>query len=242
MLVTRIVLVLSSNAHRGRARAPRPKRPPSTHVATAPGQLWVWDMTYLPTPMAGHWCHLYTIMDLFSRKIIGFEVHDTDDSDHAAQLLRRTARAEGTAAATLKPVLHGDNGSTFKATSVLAMLHWLGISPSHSRPRVSNDNAHAEALFRTAKYRPDFPARGFASLDDARQWAMQFVQWYNHEHRHSAIRYVTPHQRHVGEDREILQARHRLYQQARERHPQRWSGRTRNWQRQETVTLNPERH
>ena len=88
-----------------------------------------------------------------------------------------------------KPVLHGDNGSTLKATTVLAMLNWLGIKPSYSRPRVSDDNAYAESLFRTAKYRPEFPTRGFATLEQARIWAADFVRWYNFDHRHSGIRY-----------------------------------------------------
>jgi hypothetical protein len=138
-------------------------------------------------------------------------------------------------------VLHGDNGASLKATTVLAMLHWLGIAPSHSRPRVSDDNAFAEALFRTAKYRPGFPSAGFADLEAARRWAADFACWYNFEHRHSAIRYVTPAQRHAGEDRTLLAARHDLYQQARARHPQRWSGRTRDWSPIGAVTLNPER-
>ena len=118
------------------------------------------------------------------------------------------ALAEGVHAMPLRPVLHGDNGATLKATTVLAMLHWLGISPSYSRPRVSDDNAFAEAVFRTAKYRPEFPAKGFADLEAARAWAARFVQWYNHEHRHSGIRYVTPAQRHAGEDGRLLGARH----------------------------------
>ena len=112
----------------------------------------------------------------------------------------------------VRPVLHGDNGATLKATTVLAMLHWLGIEPSYSRPRVSDDNAFAEALFRTAKYRPEFPLKEFADLHAARQWAGRFVHWYNHEHRHSGIRYVTPAQRHSGQDRGLLSARHALYQ------------------------------
>jgi transposase InsO family protein len=95
-------------------------------------------------------------------------VQETDSADHAAHLMRRTVLAEGTHTARQKPVLHGDNGATLKATTVLAMLHWLGIKPSYSRPRVSDDNAYAEALFRTAKYRPEFPAKGFASLDEVR--------------------------------------------------------------------------
>jgi hypothetical protein len=136
---------------------------------------------------------------------------------------------------------HGDNGATLKATTVLAMLHWLGIEPSYSRPRVSDDNAFAEALFRTAKYRPEFPLKGFADLDAARQWAGRFVHWYNHEHRHSGIRYVTPAQRHVGQDGPVLAARHASYQKARQRNPRRWSGPTRNWTPVGVVTLNPER-
>ena len=184
-------------------------------------------MTFLPAQVQGRWFYLYLILDLYSRKIVGFEVHDTDSADHAAHLARRTALAEGVHAMTARPVLHGDNGATLKATTVLAMLHWLGIKPSYSRPRVSDDNAFAEALFRTAKYRPEFPLKGFADLDAARQWAARFVHWYNHEHRHSGIRYVTPAQRHAGQDRRVLTARHALYQRARERNPRRWSGSTR---------------
>jgi len=198
-------------------------------------------MTYLPASVIGLWFHLYLILDLYSRKIVGWEVHDTDDSDHAAHLVRRTALAEGIAAMTGKPVLHGDNGSTLKATTVLAMLNWLGVKPSYSRPRVSDDNAYAESLFRTAKYRPEFPTQGFADLDQARAWVAGFVQWYNVEHRHSGIRYVSPAQRHAGEDHTILSARHALYTKARERNPARWSGTTRNWSPIGAVTLNPER-
>jgi putative transposase len=149
---------------RGRARPPRSAGPPSTHVATGPGQVWCWDVTFLPTQVQGRWFYLYIILDLFSRKIVGYEVHDADQAEHAAHLVRRTALAKGIHARALRPVLHGDNGPSVKATTVAAMLHWLGIAPSHSRPRVSDDNAYAEALFRTAKYRPDFPSAGFADL------------------------------------------------------------------------------
>jgi hypothetical protein len=174
-------------------------------------------------------------------KVVGFEVHETDSADHAAHLARRTALAEGVHAVPAKPVLHGDNGATLKATTVLAMLAWLGIAPSYSRPRVSDDNPFVEALFRTAKYRPAFPPKGFADLDAARQWAAAFVHWYNHEHHHSGIQYVTPAERHAGQDRALLARRHALYQQARERNPRRWSGQTRNWTPMAAVTLNPER-
>lgn len=237
----RVLRAHGQNRHRGRAQAPRASRAPTTHVATAPRQLWCWDMTYLPHQIAGRWFYLYLILDVFSRKVVGFEVHHSDDADHAAHLLKRTALAEGLHALARKPVLHGDNGATLKATTVLAMLHWLGVKPSYSRPRVSDDNAFVESLFRTAKYRPEFPTKGFADLDEARAWAADFVHWYNHEHRHSGIRYVSPAQRHAGEDRAILKARHALYTQARARQPRRWSGQTRDWSNIDVVALNPER-
>lgn len=227
--------------HRGRAKAPQRKRAPSTHVATAPRQLWCWDMTFLAGQILGQWFYLYMILDVYSRKIVGFEVHETDSADHAVQLLRRTALAESLHVLENKPVLHGDNGSTMKATTVLAMMHWLGLKASYSRPRVSDDNAFIEALFRTAKYRPEYPAEGFSDLQAAREWASRFVSWYNHAHRHSGIRYVSPAQRHAGEDREILRRRHELYQAAQAANPRRWSRHTRNWQPIESVTLNPER-
>src|SRR5215218_5664332 len=159
----RVLRAAGQMNRRGRAQPPRPSRPPSTHIATRPGEVWCWDLTFLPAQVRGRWFYLYLILDLFSRKVVGFEVHETDSADHAAHLARRTALAEGVHATPAKPVLHGDNGATLKATTVLAMLAWLGIRPSYSRPRVSDDNPFVEALFRTAKYRPAFPAKGFAA-------------------------------------------------------------------------------
>jgi putative transposase len=237
----RVLRACGQSRHRGRAKTPQRKRPPSTHVATAPRQLWCWDLTFLASQVLGQWFYLYLILDVYSRKIVGFEVHQSDSSDHAVDLLRRTALAEGLHSLPEKPVLHGDNGSTMKATTVLAMIHWLGLKASHSRPRVSDDNAFVEALFRTAKYRPQYPAKGFASLEDARRWASRFVSWYNHEHRHSGIRYVSPAERHAGQDLHILARRHELYLKARAVNPRRWARNTRNWQPVAAVTLNPER-
>ena len=142
----RVLRAAGQMNRRGRARPPRPSRPPATHIATCPGQVWCWDLTFLPAQVQGRWFYLYLILDLFSRKVVGFEVHETDSADNAARLVQRTALAEGVHAATTKPVLHGDNGATLKATTVLAMLAWLGIAPSHSRPRVSDDNPFVEAL------------------------------------------------------------------------------------------------
>ena len=127
-----------------------------------------------------------------------------------------------------------------KGATMLATLQRLGVVPSFSRPRVSDDNPFAESLFRTVKYRPDYPTNGFATLDDARRWVAGFVHWYNHEHQHSGIGFVTPADRHAGADVEILGDRRRVYEQARGRRPQRWSRSTRAWARPDIVTLNPE--
>ena len=153
----RILRAQGQNAHRGRARAPQARRSPTMHVATGPRQVWCWDMTYLPATVTGRWFYLYLIMDLYSRTIVDWEVHEQDDSTHAAHLVRRTALAEGIAALDHKPVLHSDNGSTLKATTVLAMLHWLGVKPSYSRPRVSDDNAFVESLFGTREVPAGIP-------------------------------------------------------------------------------------
>jgi transposase InsO family protein len=240
---SRVLRAQGQSRHRGRSRAPRPSKAPTTHVASAPNQVWCWDMTYLPCEVTGRWFYLYLILDLYSRQVVGFEVHDRDQADHAVAVLKRAALAEGLHGLPpeQRPVLHGDNGATLKATTVLATLHWLKIRPSYSRPRVSDDNAFVESLFRTAKYRPEFPASGFRDLQAARQWASEFVHWYNHEHHHSGIGYVSPAQRHAGQDREILAARDALHQQARQANPKRWSGKTRDWSPVGAVTLNPER-
>ena len=120
---------------------------------------------------------------------------------------------------------------------MLDTLRWLGITPSFSRPYVSDDNAYSEALFKTLKYRPATPAR-FDTLDQVRVWMANFVAWYNHEHRHSGIRYVTPEQRYTGADVGLLADRHALFQRERAKHPERWTGPTRDWSRPIEVRLN----
>lgn len=128
-----------------------------------------------------------------------------------------------------------------KSLTLLTKMYDLGITPSRGRPRVSNDNPYSESLFRTLKYCPQWPAEGFATLDDARVWVREFIKWYNHHHCHSRIRFVTPAQRHRGEDKMILKKRHEVYEQARQKRPERWSGNTRNWEPVGAVNLNPER-
>ena len=138
-------------------------------------------------------------------------------------------------------VLHADNGAPMKSQVLQVKLAELKITPSPSRPRVSNGNAYVESLFRTLKYVPSWPEKSFASLEETRVWVETVVGWYNEEHRHSGIRYVTPCQRHRGEDSQLLAQRQSVYEAARMQNPHRWSGTTRNWSRQDEVWLNPER-
>jgi len=224
---------------RGRAAIPRTVAKPTSHTATAPNQVWSWDVTWLPGTVKGQFYKLYLIEDVFSRFPVGWEVHDEETGELAAELLQRSVLAQRCAATPL--VLHADNGAPMKSYSLKAKMEALGIVASHSRPRVSNDNPFSESLFRTLKYWPQWPRKGFASIEMARQWVQRFIAWYSHEHRHSGIRFVTPAQRHAGHDQSLLQRRHAVYQAARNAHPERWSGATRNWEWIDTVQLNPDR-
>ena len=209
-------------AHRGRTKAPI-KRDPPTHVATRPNQVWSWDITYIAGPIKGEYFYLYMILDIFSRFIVGWEVWEEQSGDHAKALISRATLAERIAPDTL--ILHSDNGSPMKCYTMLAKLEALGIEPSFSRPHTSNDNPFSESLFKTCKYRPVFPVNGFATLKDARDWCALFVQWYNFEHHHSGINYLTPHHRHHCDWQEITQQRKAVYEAAKAAHSERWHGR-----------------
>ncbi len=233
----RVLRDADAQHHRGRAKAPRAPTPPPSHTADGPNQVWCWDITYLPGPVRGMFLYLYLIVDLYSRKIVGWEVHEAENTEYSSAVIQRAVLAEDCIDQLL--VLHADNGSPLKGSTLMATLEHLGVIPSHSRPHVSDDNAYAETLFRTLKYRPAYPANGFADLADARAWVLDFVRWYNTEHRHSALAFVTPEQRHAGADAAVLAQRQALYEQARAEHPQRWSGAVRDWSRPGAVTLNP---
>lgn len=224
-------------AHRNRSKAPRHERPEPLQ-ASGPNQLWSWDITYLPTTVRGLFFYLYLFIDLYSRKIVGWEVYAEESAEHAASTFRKAYLREGVAGQEL--TLHSDNGSPMKGATMLGTLHKLGVETSFSRPSVSNDNAYSEAMFRTLKYHPGFPEKPFDTLEEARQWVAGFQHWYNEQHRHSALKFVTPAQRHRGEDREILRRRAALYEDAKAKCPERWSGNSRNWARPEMVTLNPQ--
>ncbi|CAP63924.1 transposase, IS3 family (plasmid) [Cupriavidus taiwanensis LMG 19424] len=166
------------------------------------------------------------------------EVHRAESAELAALLMRRASLAEGLAGRPL--VLHSDNGSPMKGATMLATLENLGVVASFSRPRVSNDNPYAGSLFRTCKYRPDYPHQAFDSVDEARAWTQRFVRWYNHEHKPSALKFVTPAQRHSRLAPVVLAHREAVYAEAKARTPARWSGPTRNWSLADEVWLNPE--
>ena len=223
-------------AHRGKAKPPVRKRPAPLQ-ASAPNQLWSWDITYLATTIKGTFFYLYLIMDVYSRKIVGWEVFETESAEQAAQVFHKAHLREGIRAESL--VLHSDNGSPMKGATMLSTLQRLGVMPSFSRPSVSDDNPYSESLFKTLKYHPGFPDKPFDSLQEAREWVAGFQQWYDQVHRHSALKFVTPAQRHCGEDGVILEQRHALYEVAKARRPERWSGPSRNWEPEKIVYLNP---
>jgi putative transposase len=217
------------------ASSPRPKE----HVATGPCQVWSWDITYLKTDVKGIFFYLYMIMDVWSRKIVAAKVFEEECMEHSSILFAQACMRHGVKKDQL--VLHADNGGPMKGSTMLATLHTLGVIPSFSRPRVSNDNPFSESLFRTMKYRPEYPSKPFVSIEDAQLWVDGFVHWYNSEHFHSSIRFVTPDDRHYGSEDKILSERHRVYEEAKKRMPNRWSGSTRNWKPDKIVWLNPEK-
>lgn len=235
----RVLKTAGQQNERGRAKKRRKPKPPSTHTATKPNQVWMWDITYLPTQTRGQFYYFYMMEDLHSRKGVAWEVHESESGEDAAALISRAVVREQCFKKPL--VLHSDNGAPMKSQTLRAKLAELGIEGSHSRPRVSNDNAYVESFFRTAKYYPSWPTEGFSSLEEARDWVERFMHWYNEEHRHSALKFVTPAERHRGEDKAILAKRHEVYTQAKARNPERWSGATRNWEPVGNQSLNPRR-
>jgi putative transposase len=213
--------------HRENSR-PRSSRRPQEYQATGPNQVWSWDITYLKSPITGKYFYLYLLMDVWSRKIVGWCVEERESDEYATPMIVRVCVQEGIERDSL--VIHSDNGGPMKGATLLATLRFLGVVSSRGRPHVSDDNPYSEALFRTLKYRPEYPAGVFGSVEDARRWVEAFVSWYNNEHRHSGIRFVTPVSRHTGAEKQIL---------ANRRNPMRWTRGTRNWNAVEKVWLNP---
>ena len=236
--IYRILRQNNQNNHRGRAKKPCNSEL-QNYCATKPNKVWVWDITYLRGPIKGTFYYLYIISDIFSRFIVGWEVWEEQSDVHASELISRATLSQNVISSNLL-VLHTDNGSPMKGSTMLAKLESLGVISSFNRPRVSNDNAFAESLFKTCKYRPNFKDTGFKNLQEAREWSQEFVQWYNNEHHHSGINYLTPLQRHTLDWKEIVQKRTEVFEAAKQAHPERWNNRTvRNWNAPSEVYLHP---
>lgn len=200
------------------ARTPVPK--PKGLCAAAPNRVWSWDITLLLTTIAGVFFKLYLVIDIYSRKIVGAAVHENESGELASQLIAKACAVHGVEPGEL--VLHADNGPAMKASSLYATLRRLGVRPSHSRPGECNENAFSESLFRTLKHSNIYPTKPFDTVAEAREWVARFVNYYNTEHRHSSIGYVTPHQRHNGEDAAILEKRRKAIIAKMHEHPGRW--------------------
>ena len=225
-------------AHRRVERPAQKRSKPRALVATRPDQIYCWDITYLPTQVRGMFFYLYLFVDIFSRKVVGWQVFDCESAERAAALLEDICRRQGIRAHQV--TVHSDNGSPMKGETMLATMQRLGVANSRSRPAVSNDNPYVESLFKTLKYRPQLPLKPFADLLQARRWVSELVHWYNEDHRHSAIGFVTPAQRHAQQDEAMLKARAAVYEQARQKHPARWSKNARHWTFTNAVHLNPD--
>jgi transposase InsO family protein len=235
----RVLRAAGQVRHRGRAKPPTRRRPDDL-VARGPNRVWSWDITYLPSDVKGRFFYLYLFVDIWSRRIMKAVVRKGESAEDAAEIIREAACEARLDPARRNLILHADNGAAMKGATMLATLRTLGILPSFSRPSVSDDNPFSESLFRTLKYVPSYPRKPFATADAAWSWVERFVDWYNNDHLHSAIGFVTPEQRHTGLDVAILSQRSRVYAAARTTHPERWNGRpTRNWDAPADVVLNP---
>ncbi len=223
-------------AHRLESKPKTKHHKPDELIATGPDQVWSWDITYLSAEIKGQFYYLYMFEDIWSRAIRGWDIHEKQSEDYASILIDRICNEKNISTVNL----HSDNGSPMKGATMLATLQRLGVIPSFSRPSVSNDNPYSESLFKTLKYSVGYP-KSFNSIEEANEWVKNFVNWYNEIHRHSGIKFVTPMQRHSGEDKEILKRTKKTYEKAKKRNPERWSGKTRNWDYIEKVALNPDR-
>jgi len=228
---------------RRRGHRRRGHSPPQVH-ATEPNQAWTWDISRLRGPVVRSWFYLYVVLDIFSRKIVGWSI-DTIESDTVAKhLIERACARESIDPDTL--TLHSDRGAQMTSTTIAELLEDLGVTRSLSRPRTSNDNPYSEANFKTVKYRPDYPDQ-FDSLDQTRTWMRRFAHWYNHDHYHSGIAYLHPADLHAGTTSEIVAARQKVLDAAyqtnparfRHRPPQAATAPTEAWINKPTVQTKP---
>ncbi|ACF47106.1 Integrase catalytic region [Prosthecochloris aestuarii DSM 271] len=223
--------------HRSELRVGYRHAKPPERKATGPNQVYTWDITYMGRTVRGLFYYAYVVKDLFDRSIVGWAVHEEESEKHSRALFARILNG---GKVKLK-ALHADNGHPMKGDTLMALLQKLNVAVSHSRPRTSNDNSFIESLFKTMKYHVTYP-NAFDTLEDARSWMGDFVHWYNTEHLHSSIGYVTPHQMRHGQAESIFELRNEEINQARQLHPERWGSRpAKQWIVNREVVLNPDK-
>lgn len=188
-------------------------------LATGPNQVWSWDITKLKGPVKWTYYYLYVILDLFSRYAVGWMLASRECSTLAQKLIEQSCQNQSIGPNQL--IIHSDRGPSMSSKPVALLLADLGVTQSHSRPHVSNDNPYSEAQFKTLKYRPEFPDR-FGSLEDARSFCQRFFSWYNNEHYHSGIGYLTPEQVQLGLSKHIVKEREAVLRNAYQRYPDRF--------------------
>lgn len=221
--------------HRENTRNRKGRKKPPEKKANKSNQVWCWDITWLKTSVKGIFYYLYMIIDIYDRYIVGWSIHKEESEEHSRKLFYSLYKEKN-----IKfEHVHSDNGKPMRGTTLQAFLLGMNVSTSFNRPRVSNDNPYIESLFRTYKYKVEYPNR-FETIEEAKKWTEDFVNWYNTEHLHSGIKYVTPSQMRSGEAFKILKKRKETLTQAKLNNPERWGSRKiKDWECIETVKLNP---
>ncbi len=210
----------------------RRKSEPVEIKASKPDVLWSWDISYLKSAIRGLYYYLYLFTDIYDRYIVGWAVHEEESGKLAKKLFKEISAKHNVEGITL----HSDNGGPMRSHTLRATLEKLNVLQSFSRPSVSNDNAYSESLFSTLKRRAGYP-KSFKSIEEAREWMSEFVDWYNNEHMHTRLNYITPAQRRNGKCQDIFDRRYKTFEKARSKHPERWSGKIKNWYLENEVLL-----
>ena len=223
--------------HRTETKEGTSRKKPDELIADCPNKVWMWDITWLKTAVTGIYYYAYVILDLYDRSVVAWAIHTNESDIHSAELFRDACRKQN----AHPDFVHSDNGSPMKGVTLVGLFYSLGIVPSYSRPRVSDDNPYIESFFKTVKYTRGYP-RYFNTIEDARMWFADFVYWYNNEHWHSGMNYITPMQKRKGEHILIFKKRNEALQKAKENLPYRWGKRnTRLFIIPEFEILNPKK-
>jgi putative transposase len=220
----------------GSKRRKKRSKPPERR-ASQPNTVWCWDITWMPSHVKGIFYYAYVIIDIFDRFIVGWTVHEEESEEHSKDLFENLSRGRNIAF----EYLHADNGSPMRGTTLVTFLKSIEVQASFNRPRTSNDNPFIESFFKTMKYTPGYPLK-FRDMSHAREWMADFVNWYNTQHLHSSIGFVTPSQMRNGEAQEIFRKRNEVIKQAKKENPECWGSReTIQWKPVDEVVLNPEK-